>query len=152
MAQPDMDSLTARQRDVAERLLNGEKPSDIARALRMRGANGVYQHRRRLEERGFRFPKTTGGRGRPRRLTAPSRVGKVVTNGNLVHLLGDVREAVAGKAREIEEALVGNIREREIIESEMKEREQRLLELKQEEEQLGVTQQALEAAEETIPA
>lgn len=152
MAAPSMDSLTDRQRDVAERLLRGESPGEIAKALGM-GQNGVYQHRRRLTEKGFRFPKSNGGRGgRPKATAAKPDKPQVVTNGHLVHLLGDTKADLDKRIETIADAEKANADERERITAEMKEREVRLEELKSESDSLSTTKGALAQAKEAIPA
>jgi hypothetical protein len=152
MAAPSMDSLTARQRDVAERLSRGEHPSEIAKALGM-GQNGVYQHRRRLTEKGFEFPKPSRLRvGRPPKATTQPEGPKVVTNGNLVHLLGDTKADLGKRIETITDAEKANAEERERIEAEVAEREERLQALKVEGESLSTTKGALAQAKEAIPA
>jgi hypothetical protein len=147
-----MDTLTDRARDVAERLKAGEAPGAIAKALGM-GVNGVYQHRRRLIEKGFKFPKS--GRGKRTKATAASAAAqspKVVTNGHLVHLLGDTKTDLGKRIETIGEAEGANRDERERIEVEMKERSDRLEALKGESDSLATTKGALEQAREAIPA
>lgn len=152
MAEPSMDSLTDRQRDVAERLLRGESPGEIAKALGM-GQNGVYQHRRRLTEKGFKFPKSNGGQaGRPKATAAKPDKPQVVTNGNLVHLLGDTKEDLGKRIETITAAEKANLEERQRIQDEVKQREERLEELKREDESLIATRGALDTAREAIPA
>lgn len=153
MAAPSMDSLTARQRDVAERLLRGENPSEIAKALGM-GANGVYQHRRRLTEKGFKFPRTGGKRSKATvaRKPAAAATPKVVTNGHLVHLLDDTKQDLGKRIEEINSAEAANLSERERIQAEVAERAQRLEELEREDKSLIATRGALDTARQAIPA
>ncbi len=147
MAEPSMSTLTDRARDVAERLKQGERPTAIAKALGMKSVNGVYQHKRRLEEKGFKFPKSTG-RGRPRKDEKPM----VVTNGNLVHLLGDTKADLGKRIEEVNSAEAANLEERKRIEGEVAERAKRLEELEHEDASLVATRGALDTARQAIPA
>jgi len=152
--EPSMDTLTDRARDVAERLKRGERPGQIAKTLKM-GVNGVYQHRRRLEEKGFKFPKSVARgkstRGSGRSGKAPA-AGKVVTNGNLVHLLGDTKDDLSKRIEEMTAAESANLEERKRIEEEVEMRRARLKELKSEDESLVATRGALDTARAAIPA
>lgn len=154
MNQPSLDTLSDRARDVAERLQRGERTSEIARALGMKSANGVYQHKRRLEDKGFRFPKA--GRGRPRKVLGnvqkAADAPKVVTNGSLVHLLGDTKTDLGKRIEAIDGVEQANADERQRIEAEINERRERLDTLSHEGESLTVTRNALATAREEIPA
>lgn len=65
MAPPTTEELTERQREVLDMFKEGLPTAEIAKRLGV-SDNGVYQHKRRLVERGF-LPKTRkNGRGRRR--------------------------------------------------------------------------------------
>lgn len=152
MKAPDPEeSLTARQKSVYDRLHAGVRPSDVAKELHM-GPNGVFQHKRRMEEKGFKFPKVKRGRRKASK-AAPIKTSKVVaSNGHLSKLLGDVQTTVSKKGDEIESALKANQTERARVQEEVELRNARLGELSAEEEQLKVTSDALRKAVDTVPA
>lgn len=151
MAEANRADLTKRQKQVLDRLEKGQKPTTIAKALHM-SPNGVYQHRRRLLERGFKVPTNGNGDETPvparRRATAssngrPSDVPKVVA---------DTIKVLDAQGEDLDKALTVNAHSREDVEDRIAQANKDLEGLKVEQERLHGAQEAVHEAREKVPA
>lgn len=116
----DRSTLTDRQREVLDLLEDGKPTQEIAKKLKMT-PNGVYQHRRRLEEKGLLRKKDRGRSSNGRSASGNGGRAKATasTNGAKPAILVETAKSLSQQDERLEKALAENRQECDSIDTEI---------------------------------